>query len=72
LLFSIYTVGSGLGIVSGIIMLALMLFALWHMYAQMRDAYRLSRTGALLRLPLLYAIAATSAGMFYGLLSATQ
>ena len=72
LLFSIYTVGSGLGIVSGVIMLALMLFALWHMYAQMRDAYRLSRTGALLRLPLLYAIAATSAGMFYGLLSATQ
>lgn len=72
LLFSIYTVGSGLGMASGVIMLALMLFALWHMYSQMRDAYRLSRTGALLRLPLLYGIAATSAGMFYGLLSATR
>jgi hypothetical protein len=72
LLFSLYTIGSGLGVISGVIMLALMLYALWHMYAQMRDAYRLSRTGALLRLPLLYGIAATSAGMFYGFLSATN
>jgi ABC-type multidrug transport system fused ATPase/permease subunit len=71
LLFAIYTAGSGLGLVSGVLMLALMLYALWHMYAQMRDAYRLSRTGALLRLPLLYGIAATSGGMFYGLLTAT-
>ena len=71
LLFAIYTIGSGLGLVSGVLMLVLMLYALWHMYAQMRDAYRLSRTGALLRLPLLYGIAATAGGMFYGLLTAT-
>jgi ABC-type multidrug transport system fused ATPase/permease subunit len=72
LLFAIYTAGSGLGLVSGVLMLALMLYALWHMYVQMRDAYRLSRTGALLRLPLLYGIAATAGGIFYGLLTATN
>lgn len=72
LLFAIYTAGSSLGVISGVLMLVLMLYALWHMYAQMRDAYRLSRTGALLRLPLLYGIAATSGGMFYGLLTATN
>ena len=72
LLFSIYTIGSSFGLVSGVLMLALMLYALWHMYAQMRDAYRLSRAGALLRLPLLYGIAATSGGIFYGLLTATN
>jgi len=70
LLFSLWTVASGLGIATGVITLALMLYALWHMYADMREAYRLSRTGALLRLPLLYGIAAVSAGMFYGLLTA--
>ncbi|NNM75972.1 DUF3667 domain-containing protein [Sphingomonas sp. ID1715] len=72
LLFSVYTVGSGLGLVSGVLILVLMLYALWHMYAQMRDAYRLGRAGALLRLPLLYGIAATSGGIFYGLLTATN
>jgi hypothetical protein len=69
LLFSIWIASSALRLVSGVVLLALMLYALWHMYAQMRDAYRLSRTGALLRLPLLYSIAAVSAGMFYGLLT---
>jgi hypothetical protein len=72
LLFAIYTIGSGLGLISGVLMLALMLYALWHMYVQMRHAYRLSRAGALMRLPLLYGIAATSAGMFYGLLTSTN
>ncbi|HEV2568204.1 DUF3667 domain-containing protein [Sphingomonas sp.] len=72
LLFAVYTLGSGLGLISGVLMLALMLYALWHMYAQMRDAYRLTRTGALLRLPLLYGIAASAGGIFYGLLTATN
>jgi hypothetical protein len=73
LLFSLWTAASGLGVAaSGLVMLALMIFALWHMYTHMKEAYRLSRTGALLRLPLLYSIAAVSAGMFYGLLTATS
>jgi ABC-type multidrug transport system fused ATPase/permease subunit len=70
LLFSLWMVASWIGIATGVITLALMLYALWHMYSDMRDAYRLSRTGALLRLPLLYGIAAVSAGMFYGLVTA--
>ena len=69
LLFSLWVAVSGLGLDSGVIMLALMLYGLWHMYAQMRDAYQLSRTGALLRLPLLYGIAAVSGGMFYALVT---
>lgn len=70
LLFSIWIVVSGLNLVtSGVVMLALMLYGLWHMYAQMKGAYQLSRTGALLRLPLLYGIAAVSAGMFYAFLT---
>jgi hypothetical protein len=70
LLFSLWMVASAIGFATGVVTLALMLFALWHMYVDMRGAYRLSRTGALLRLPLLYGIAAVSAGMFYGLLTA--
>ena len=68
LLFCAYMIGSAIG-AGGIIIPLLMLYALWHMYVQMRDAYQLSRTGALLRLPLLYGIAATSGGMFYALLT---
>lgn len=72
LLFSAWIATSALGVAaSGTVMLALMIYALWHMYAQMKGAYQLSRTGALVRLPLLYGIAAVSAGMFYGLLTAT-
>jgi ABC-type multidrug transport system fused ATPase/permease subunit len=72
LLFSLWTALSALGMAaSGIVMLLLMLYALWHMYAQMKGAYGLTRTGALMRLPLLYGIAAVSAGMFYGLITAT-
>jgi hypothetical protein len=70
LLFSLWMIASWIGIATGIVTLALMLYALWHMYADMRDAYRLSRTGALLRLPLLYGLAAVSAGMFYALVTA--
>lgn len=69
LLFSLWMVASWIGLSSGIVMLALMLYALWHMYADMRGAYQLSRTGALVRLPLLYGIAAVSGGMFYALVT---
>ena len=69
LLFSLWMIASWIGIATGVITLALMLYALWHMYADMRGAYQLSRTGALLRLPLLYGIAAVSAGMFYALVT---
>lgn len=69
LLFSLWIAGSAVG-ASGVLLVMLMGYALWHMYAQMRDAYRLSRAAALVRLPLLYGIAAVSAGSFYGLLTA--
>lgn len=68
LLFCIYMAGSAIG-AGGVLTLLLMGYALWHMYVQMRDAYQLSRTGALVRLPLLYGIAATSGGMFYAFLT---
>ncbi|GAO39478.1 hypothetical protein SCH01S_32_00150 [Sphingomonas changbaiensis NBRC 104936] len=70
LLFSLWMIASWIGLATGVITLALMLYALWHMYVDMRGAYQLSRTGALLRLPLLYGIAAVSAGMFYALVTA--
>lgn len=69
LLFCLYMIGSAFG-AGGIVIPLLMLYALWHMYSQMRDAYQLSRTGALVRLPLLYGIAATAGGMFYAVLTA--
>jgi hypothetical protein len=69
LLFSLWMIAGWIGLSSGVVMLALMLYALWHMYADMRGAYQLSRTGALLRLPLLYGIAAVSGGMFYALVT---
>lgn len=70
LLFSFWVMFSAVIPGSGLITVALMLYALWHMYVQMRDAYQLTRTGALLRLPLLYGIATVSAGMFYAFLTA--
>jgi hypothetical protein len=69
LLFSLWMIAGWIGLSSGVVLLALMLYALWHMYADMRGAYQLSRTGALLRLPLLYGIAAVSGGMFYALVT---
>lgn len=72
LLFSLWMVVSAIGIATGILTLALMLYALWHMYRQMKDAYLLSRTGALIRLPFLYSVAAVSGGMFYALVSAVS
>jgi hypothetical protein len=72
LLFSVWMIVSAIGIATGILTLALMLYALWHMYRQMKDAYRLSRRGAVIRLPFLYSFAAVSGGMFYALVSAVS
>jgi hypothetical protein len=68
LLFCIYMIGSAIG-AGGVLTLILMGYALWHMYVQMKGAYQLSRPGALLRLPLLYGLAASAGGMFYGFLT---
>ena len=69
LLFSVWTVASGLGLAGGVILLALMCYGLWHMYVQLKGAYELSTTGALWRVTLLYSIAAVSGGMFYALIT---
>ena len=72
MLFSLWMIASAIGFIDGIITLALMLYGLWHMYRQMKDAYLLSRAGAVVRLPFLYSFAAVSGGMFYALLSAVS
>ncbi len=72
LLFSFWMIVTAVGFATGIITLALMIYALWHMYRQMKGAYLLSRAGALIRLPFLYSLAAVSGGMFYALLTAVS
>jgi len=72
LLFSLWMVVSAIGVATGILTLALMLYAAWHMYRQMKDAYGLSRAGAVIRLPILYSLAAVSGGMFYAIVSAVS
>jgi len=67
LLFSAQMVANGMGQAGGLFSFGLLLFAAWHMYRQMKDAYQLSRTGALLRLPLLYLFVAISLALFYAL-----
>lgn len=72
MLFSVWMIASAIGFAVVVITLALMFYALWHMYRQMKDAYLLSRTGAVIRLPFLYSFALVSGGMFYALLSAVS
>jgi hypothetical protein len=69
LLFSAWTIASGLGVGHGLILVALMAYGLWHMYAQLKGAYLLGTGGALWRVGLLYSIAAVSGGMFYALVT---
>ena len=69
LLFSVWTIASGLGIGHGLILVGLMLYGLWHLYAQLKGAYRLSTPSALLRFSLLCSIAAVSGGMFYAMIT---
>jgi hypothetical protein len=69
LLFSLSMILTAVGLGSGLITLALVLFAAWHMYRQMKDSYALSRSGALLRLPLLYLFALISVALFFTMIS---
>jgi hypothetical protein len=68
LLFSLSMILTALHVTSGLVTLGLLLFAAWHMYRQFKDAYSLSRTGALLRLPLLYGFACVSLSLFFTLI----
>ncbi|RYM14623.1 DUF3667 domain-containing protein [Sphingobium cupriresistens] len=65
LLFSLSMVLTTVHATSGLVTLALLLFAIWHMYRQFKDAYALSRMGALWRLPLLYGFACVSLSLFF-------
>lgn len=68
LLFSLSMLLTAAHVGGGLVMTALLLFAAWHMYRQMKDAYQLSRTGALLRLPFLYLFAAIALALFFTML----
>ena len=68
LLFSLSMILTAVGITHGLVTLVLLLFAAWHMYRQFKDAYQLSRSGTLLRLPLLYGFACASLSLFFAFL----
>lgn len=68
LLFSLSMILTAVHVTNGLVTLGLILFALWHMYRQLKDAYSLSRAGALLRLPLLYGFACVSLSLFFTLI----
>lgn len=72
LLFSAWTILSGLGLGHGLVMLAFAGVAMAHMFAQLKGAYELSTKGALLRAPVLYVIAILSAAFFYAFLVSTS
>ncbi len=65
LLFSLSMILTTVHATSGLVTLVLLLFAIWHMYRQFKDAYALSRMGALWRLPLLYGFACMSLSLFF-------
>lgn len=69
LLFSLSMLLNAAHVTAGLVTLALLLFAAWHMYRQMKDAYSLSRNGALWRLPMLYIFACISLSLFFTLLA---
>ncbi len=69
LLFSGWTIVSGLGLGHGLLLLGLMIYALWHLYVQMKGSYGLSGVNAAFRFSLLCTIAAVSGGMFYAAIS---
>ena len=68
LLFSLSMILTAVGITHGLVTVVLLLFAAWHMYRQFKDAYQLSRSGTLLRLPLLYGFACASLSLFFAFL----
>lgn len=65
LLFCLSMLLTAVHVTSGLVTLVLLLFAAWHMYRQFKDAYALSRAGALCRLPLLYGFACVSLSLFF-------
>lgn len=65
LLFSLSMLLGAAHVGAGLVTTALLLFAAWHMYRQFKDAYALSRAGALIRLPLLYGFACISLSLFF-------
>lgn len=65
LLFSLSMLLTAVHVTSGLVTLVLLMFATWHMYRQFKDAYSLSRMGALWRLPLLYGFACLSLSLFF-------
>ena len=68
LLFSLSMLLSALHVTAGLVTTALLLYAAWHMYRQMKDAYSLSRFGAMWRLPLLYMFACLALALFFTML----
>ncbi|BBD99254.1 DUF3667 domain-containing protein [Sphingobium amiense] len=68
LLFSGSMLLGAMGASAGLVTGALLLFALWHMYRQFKDAYALGRTGTLVRLPFLYLFACIALSLFFTML----
>lgn len=69
LLFSVWTIASGLGVGHGLLLIGLMLYGLWHLYAQLKGTYRLTTPSAVLRFSLLCLIAAVSGVIFYAMIT---
>lgn len=65
LLFSLSMVLSVMHVATGLVTFVLLLFAVWHMYRQFKDAYSLGRAGTLLRLPFLYLFACIALTLFF-------
>ncbi len=68
LLFSASMLLSAAHLGGGLVTVALLLFAAWHMYRQLKDAYRLGRAGTLIRLPFLYIFACIALSLFFTML----
>ena len=69
LLFSAWTIASGLGVGHGLLLIGLVLYSLWHLYAQLKGTYRLTTPSAVLRFSLLCLIAAASGVIFYAMIT---
>ncbi len=69
LLFSLSMLLSAVGVGSGIVTAALLLFAAWHMYRQFKDSYALGRGATLVRLPLLYLFASIALSLFFTMIA---
>ena len=59
------SIAAAIGVPGGLIVLVLLLFPPWHMYRQLKGAYRLGRFGALWRTIALIVSAYTAALIFF-------